>query len=120
MSEKDFRANLPPDIRNMIGKTVQRKLPDGRVIKFLVGDVTGDGKIDDDDIEILRALCAGGTTAEILFEHLTPEQLAACDVTGDGYINREDLMMLCKAIVDKTPGKKIEEKLSNLRKRIKK
>ena len=120
MSLEEFKDQLPPDLRDKIGKTFQSRLPDGRIIKYVLGDITGDGKVDDDDIKILRMLCDGGATAETIFSQFTPEQLAACDVTGDGYINREDLMHLCKNIIDKTPGKKFEDKLSSLRKRIKK
>lgn len=116
----DFRNQLPPDLRSMIGKEFKRRLPDGRVIKFVLGDVTGDGVVDDVDIEILRMLCNSGDTAEALFRSLSPEQLAACDITGDGFVNREDLLALCKNIVDKSPGKDFEDKLSKLRKKVKK
>lgn len=119
MSDENLINNIPPDLKSMIGKTVKRKMPDGRVIKFVVGDVTGDGKIDDDDIEILKILCEGGPTAEAIFSKLTPEQLSACDTTGDGYINREDLLELCKKIVMKSDSKEIDDKLSDLRRKLK-
>ena len=119
MSSDKFKDKLPPDLKDKIGKTFKTKLPDGRIIKYVLGDVTGDGKVDDADIEILRTLCEGGSTAEVLFKNMTPEQLAACDITGNGYINREDLLYLCKSVVDKLPGNKLEDKLASLRKRIK-
>lgn len=120
MTLDDFKNQLPPDLRSKIGKEFKRRLPDGRVIKFVLGDITGDGVVDDVDIEILRMLCEGGETASTLFNNLTPEQLAACDVTGDGFVNREDLLALCKNIVEKQPGKGFEDKLSKLRKKVKK
>lgn len=120
MSLEDLNAKLPPEIQKLIGKEFQRKLPDGRIIKFVLGDVTGDGKVDDDDIAILKLLSSGGNTAEAIFAQLTPEQLAACDITRDGYINRDDLLELCKSIVNRAPDKKIENKLSNLRNKVRK
>ncbi|MGD9581201.1 MAG: dockerin type I repeat-containing protein [Vampirovibrionia bacterium] len=120
MSLEDLNAKLPPEIQNLIGKEFKKRLPDGRIIKFILGDVTGDGKIDDEDIAILKLLANGGTTAEAIFEKLSPEQLAACDITRDGYINRSDLLELCKSIVNKNPDKKIENKLTDLRNKVRK
>ena len=119
MSDKDFLNKLPPDLRSMIGKTMKRKLPDGRVIKYVLGDVTGDGKIDQEDIEILKLLCRGDATAEKLFASLTPEQLSACDVTGDGYINSDDLIALFKKLINQDKIKEREDKLSNMRNKLK-
>lgn len=119
MTGSNLPNDLPPEIKEMIGKTIQRKLPDGRVIKFLIGDITGDGKIDKEDIEILRMLCQGGPTSEKLFSSLSPEQVAACDITGDGYINRDDLLQLAKKMLNQDPKRNIENKLSNLRNKLK-
>lgn len=120
MSKEDLLNQFPEDLRSMVGQTIQRKLPDGRVIKFVVGDITGDGKVDQDDINILRLLTQGGTTAEALFSQLSPEQIAACDISGDGYINREDLIEMCKSVINKAPEKTFNDKLSGLRNKIKK
>jgi hypothetical protein len=119
MAGDNFKKQLPPDLQGVLGKVLQRKLPDGRVIKFVVGDVTGDGVVDQEDIDILRMLCKGGSTAEKLFSSLTPEQLAACDITGDGFINAEDLISLCKKMADQDQKMRNESKLNNLRNKLK-
>lgn len=118
MTNKDFFANLPSELKNLIGKKIQKTLPNGKTIHFILGDITGDGKVDDEDIQILRLLSEGGHTAETLLEHMTDEQLAACDITGDGMITKEDLIQLVTKLVFSS-GKK-NDKLSNLRDRMKK
>lgn len=119
MTGSNFPNDIPNDLKKFVGQTITRKLPDGKVIKFVVGDITGDGKIDKEDIEILRILCQGGPTAEKIFANLTPEQIASCDITGDGYINRNDLFELAKKMIDQAPKNNLENKLSNLRNKLK-
>ena len=95
-----YGDSLPDDIFPYIGKTIERTLPDGRKIKFVLGDVTGDGKIDEDDIEILRLLVKQDSTSDALFSTMSAQQIAACDVTGDGLVNQQDLVDLAKKLIN--------------------
>ena len=103
----------------MTDKTIEIKLQEGKTIKVLLGDITGDGKIDDEDIKILQILSQDGPTAKTLLNSLSPEQLAACDINADGHINREDLLELCKSVINELHKPNIEDKLAKLRKKIK-
>ena len=116
MSDRNF--NSQESGKTQVGQTVQKRLPDGRVIKFVIGDLSGDGKIGPEDIEMLRMLAEGGPTVDKILSQLTPEQIAACDITGDGAINRNDLLELCKSILNK-PVDPTEDKLSKLRNKLK-
>lgn len=110
--------SLQENYKNMIGKTIEIKLNDGKTVKILLGDITGDGKIDDEDIKILQILSQGGSTAKALLDSLGPEKLAACDINADGHINREDLLELCKSVVNQLHKPAIEDKLAKLRNKL--
>ena len=112
-----FENQLPKELASLIGKTIERKLPNGQVIKFVLGDVTGDGKIDQDDIEILKLLIKEDSTSDALFASMTNEQIAACDVTGDGYINMDDLVQMMRKIVLK-PENTTDDKLNSLKSKM--
>lgn len=118
MDNNDFIKDLPVDLKNLIGKKIQKRLANGKTIQFVLGDITGDGKVDDEDIKILRLLSEGGHTAETLLENMTEEQLAACDITGDGLISKDDLVQLLTKLVFSSGNQ--NDRINKLRDRMKK
>lgn len=82
-----------------LGQVVERQLPNGQMLRVVIGDINGDGHIDQDDLEILQMITSEGYLGEFLLDRLSMEELAACDVNGDGTINHADLVLLCNAIL---------------------
>ena len=71
--------------------------PDDPALDVLMGDVTGDGKVNvGDAVKLLKAI-ASKTTGEF-----SDEVFKAADVTRDGKINVGDAVKLLKAIASKT------------------
>ena len=83
--------------------TITEKQPEQpeepEVPNVMMGDVTGDGKVNvGDAVKMLKAIAAK-TTGEFSVEEFT-----AADVTRDGKINVGDAVKLLKAIASKTTG----------------
>jgi diguanylate cyclase (GGDEF)-like protein len=81
------------------GQLVERVLKDGTVLRFKLGDINGDGHIDNDDIDILDGLVHQTPDGLILLEKLTYEQFQACDINEDGCIDLQDLIELCRDLL---------------------
>jgi diguanylate cyclase (GGDEF)-like protein len=79
----------------LVGQLVERCLPDGTRVRVVVGDVSGDGYVDEEDLELLRFLLSDTEEARRLLRQLSPAQLMACDVDGDGCVGVYDLLVLC-------------------------
>ena len=63
------------------------KLVEG--IDYILGDVTGDGKITSEDSKLVSSYCVGNTA-------LTYKQINAADVNKDGMITTKDALLIEK------------------------
>jgi hypothetical protein len=80
------------------------------------GDFNNDGKLDAQDINLLRQLL---TDNPGILQHLTPEDKAMLDFNQDGVIDREDLARLCSKILNQPYiNPDINNKLANLRNKL--
>lgn len=93
-------ANLEEASR-LVGCTLTRCLPDGSPVTLMVGDASGNGYIEDDDLEFLKTLLSDSEEGARLRERISPHELAACDVDGDGVVDLRDLVaLMCRRVVD--------------------
>ncbi len=97
-----------------IGQVIEKALPDGRTIRYVLGDINGDGHLDQDDLDILQHLIADDSVGQFLQERMTAEELMACDVNEDGFINQADLALLCNRIVIEMERLSLTDELTGL------
>lgn len=97
-----------------IGQAIERLLPDGTRLNLMVGDATGDGYVDEEDLELLKRLLADTEEARQLQARLSPAQLAACDINGDGVIDVRDLLVLCHRLVAEMKAGSLTDPLTGL------
>jgi len=65
----------------------------------LTGDLNRDGKVDKEDLEILKAILAEIEGDTNFLDVLTPEQRKILDINHDGQIDRDDLEALCEILI---------------------
>ncbi len=58
------------------------------------GDLDGDGKVDQNDLAILRNLVQN----KALFNQLSPDEKKRLDLNNDGSLNYDDIIEMIKAI----------------------
>ncbi len=83
------------------------------------GDITGDGKLDRSDLDLLRQLVAHHE----LVDQLSPEQRALLDVNHDGSIDEKDIEALCQLLMKSSSSGKqspenAQDRLHALRQKI--
>jgi diguanylate cyclase (GGDEF)-like protein len=86
---------------DFIGHEVKKKTPDGRVIKYILGDISGDQEIDQDDLEILQHIANNSSMGQFILDKMSLEELMACDINGDGIVDQKDFVLLCNHVVTK-------------------
>lgn len=91
-------ANLEEASR-LVGSTLTRYLPDGSSVTVTVGDASGNGYIEDDDLHFLKTLLSDTEEGARLRARIAPAELAACDVDGDGVVDLKDLVALLSRMV---------------------
>jgi diguanylate cyclase (GGDEF)-like protein len=96
------------------GEMIEQTLPNGQVIRFMLGDINGDGQLDQDDVEILTALSGDSYMCEFLMSRMTDEELAACDINSDGLINHADLAVLCNQVLSRLEMLSVTDELTGL------
>lgn len=96
------------------GDIIEQTLPNGQVIRFMLGDINGDGHLDQDDVEILTALSGDSYMCEFLMSRMTEEELASCDINGDGLINHADLAVLCNQVLSRLEMLTVTDELTGL------
>lgn len=94
-------ANLDnlEEASRLVGSTLTRYLPDGSPVTVTVGDVSGNGYIEDDDLHFLKTLLSETEDGARLRARIAPHELAACDVDGDGVVDLKDLVALLSRMV---------------------
>ena len=87
-----YKVNKNAQQKNIHVRIVLMKLPTlVKGIDYVLGDVTGDGKITSDDKELLLNYCAGNTG-------LTYKQTKSADVNKDGMITSADGLLIDKYV----------------------
>ena len=83
----------------------------------LHGDINQDGRIDRQDLTLLKNLIGASGGNPDALNHLPPEVLDKLDVNGDGQIDSDDVNAMCQTLfmgsVDKTAS--FRGKLDELR-----
>lgn len=85
-----YKVNINAQRKNIHIRLVLMKLPklvEG--IDYILGDVTGDGKITSEDSKLVSSYCVGNTA-------LTYKQINAADVNKDGMITTKDALLIEK------------------------
>jgi len=82
------------------------------------GDFNQDGRIDGNDIALLRTLLQGNPQ---LSAHLSAEEFALLDVNHDGHIDQDDLAALYQKLLLASDKLSLghDEKLGQLRNKLK-
>ncbi len=84
------------------------------------GDINRDGKIDNQDLELLRAMVRNTP----LFENLSDEEKVLLDVNRDGEVNYDDVIRLIEMIKSKVDqdhseqGETLRRSISSLRNKL--
>lgn len=84
------------------------------------GDINKDGKIDNQDLELLRTMVRN--TA--LFENLPDEQKAMLDMNSDGDVNYDDVIRLIEMIKSRADqdtseqARELSQSISSLREKL--
>ncbi len=97
-----------------IDDVVEKQLPNGKTIRFRLGDVNGDGQLDQDDMDLLTTLSADNYMSEFLLERLSIEELSSCDINQDGLINHADLAVLCNHVLSQLEMQALTDELTGL------
>lgn len=97
-----------------VGRNIEKQLPGGQRISFTLGDINGDGQIDQDDIELLRHLVEDTPIGQFLRERMVAEELLACDVNGDGSVDQGDLALLCNKLITELENLSYTDELTGL------
>lgn len=84
---------------HLVGSRLSRTLPDGTTVTVTLGDVSGTGYIQDDDLDFLRTLLSDTEEGEVLRSRISAQDLAACDLDGDGVVDVRDLLVLLTRMV---------------------
>ena len=84
---------------HLVGSRLSRTLPDGSTVTVTLGDVSGDGYIEDDDLDFLRTLLSDTEQGALLRSRISAQDLAACDLDGDGVVDVRDLLVLTTRIL---------------------
>ncbi len=90
----------------------------------LTGDLNRDGRVDKDDLEILKAILSEIEDDTSFLDVLTPEQRKQLDINHDGQIDRDDLEALCEILIRGNTDASCEvkkeavEKISGLRDKL--
>jgi GGDEF domain-containing protein len=99
----DYFDPLEPEVLKplpVVGRVVEKIGPNGETVLFILGDVSGDGTINEADLGMLSALASDGPLGDYLRSQLSYAQLNACDVNGDGVIDHRDVALLWEALED--------------------
>ena len=89
------------------------------------GDINNDGKVDAEDLKLLREIIATLKNSPGLIDQLPPEEKALLDVDGDGEINYDDVTALCDKVLknpttERETASLLNEKFAALRARASK
>ena len=98
----------------LVGRRIEKQLPGGQTIEFTLGDINGDGQIDQDDIELLRHLVEDTPIGQFLRERMGAEELMACDLNGDGSVDQGDLALLCNKLITELEHLSYTDELTGL------
>lgn len=82
---------------------------------FQVGDIDGDGQVNQSDLALLKSLLADSG----LVDKLSDEDKARLDINGDGRVSYEDVMQLCQRMIaqEGDAGRQLADKFAALRSR---
>lgn len=97
----EARKSAKQEPQDQIGKEVKKVLPDGKIHRFVLGDISGDCEVDQDDLEILQHMVNNTPIGQFIMEKIGIEELMACDIDGNGIIDQRDFMLLCSHVVSK-------------------
>lgn len=92
----------------------------GAELDGINGDINRDGKIDHQDLELLRTLVRNAS----LFENLSSEQKALLDLNHDGVLNYDDVIQLIELIQSEaeqdssSQGQALRQSVDSLRDRL--
>lgn len=98
----------------LVGRRIEKLLPGGQTIAFTLGDINGDGQIDQDDIELLRHLVEDTAIGQFLRERMATDELLACDLNGDGSVDQGDLALLCNKLITELEHLSYTDELTGL------
>lgn len=101
MKEEEPELREPISHPDFIGHEVKKKTPDGKAVNFILGDISGDQEIDQDDLEILQHIVNNSPIGQFILEKMSLEELMACDINGDGIVDQKDFVLLCNHVVTK-------------------
>ena len=84
----------------------------------LTGDLNNDGKVDAEDLKLLKQLLQEDGIPPEAFRQLSPEEQAVFDITGDGQVSYNDVIALTEKLMQSTSPSapsKILDRLQQLR-----
>lgn len=78
-----------------------------------LGDIDGDGKLDKNDLALLKQMLADHD----LLDKLSPEDQARLDVNHDGKVTYDDVVALCEMVIadDRNSARNLAAKFDALR-----
>ncbi|MHC9542414.1 MAG: diguanylate cyclase [Vulcanimicrobiota bacterium] len=103
-----------PAQQSFIGCEIKKTMKDGTISTFIVGDISGDQDVDQEDLEILQNIITNTTLGQFIVDRMSQEELLACDINGDGAIDQKDFMLLANHVISKMEHLARTDELTNI------